>query len=215
MSPRNRIRLKQPANFQERANLFIKTWTNALVSKKPLEGIVRVKETPYGKLFAGKKPFRGLAQTTTESVAKVESLSKSIRSAIFSSKVKPTHFELVETKTLLSAKTGVIQHFDRPTVKSLIEYLQATKSKRKIPFEANPNASRLDEYLVSKKFAKNPKNSSINMDKLNSAWKEFFAFCSTHASASIPAMESVIVLGANHEGKIKFAIVSDKKYKRI
>ncbi len=214
MSPRNRIRLKRPANFQERANLFVKTWTNALVSKKPLEGIVRVKETPYGKIFAGKKPFRGLAQSSNESVAKVESLSRSIRSAIFSSKIKPAHFELVETKTLLSAKTGIIQHFDRPTVKSLIEYLHAIKSKRKIPFESKEKGKRVEEYLVSKKFAKNPKNASINMDRLNSAWKEFFSFCSTHASASIPAMESVIVLGTNPEGKIRFAIVSEKKMKR-
>ncbi|MFA6065475.1 MAG: hypothetical protein WCW44_02760 [archaeon] len=209
MSPRNIIKSKREGKFYNQASIFASTWAKRSRANESLNAIRRERLTPFGIVAVGIKPFRGLVRLTEEKWIGIEKRHGAISKALERVKPESTPFELVNPKALTIGKQSILEGFDKPTVKGLLNFFSSQKLKGKRPFPKNRANAQREDYFLAKKFAFDPLHKNrITPQSLTNAWNEFLNFCETNVNSQVPTQESVAVVGISPLGKIRFAIVA-------
>ena len=212
MSPRNIIKSKREGKFYNQASTFASTWAKRSKIKESLDLIRRERPTPFGNISVGRKPFRGLVHLTEEKWIGIEKRHGVISKALARVKPESIPFELVNPKALTIGKQSILEGFDKPTVKGLMNFFSSQKLKGKRPFPKATSMGQKEDYFLSKKFALDPLHKNrITQQALTNAWNEFLNFCEINAKSQTPTPESVAVVGISPLGKIKFAIIASSE----
>ncbi|MBT7241390.1 MAG: hypothetical protein HN878_02765, partial [Candidatus Diapherotrites archaeon] len=132
---------------------------------------------------------------------------KQIMGDIKSGKLKPKHFKYVpfKAKILKGEYFGIQEYFHKPNAEQLLSYLKAVKEKR-LATRHNEYLTK-DEYELCKKFMKNPVNSRINIQKIESTVNELLNYMGGSGNWQEMHHHNILIQGINRDGTLRITLI--------
>jgi hypothetical protein len=122
-----------------------------------------------------------------------------------SRRFKPVHFSYVPFSARVVGELSVQEYFHKPNAEQLLDFLNAVVERRRNKNYKSDLTKK--EYELCKKFAKNPINAGITVEKINLAVNEILEYFEISNVFENSDTHNVLIQGINRDGTLRVTLI--------